>query len=88
MKWQRSRRMDVAGRAGILAGLLFMAALSLAQTTPVERTFPAPKTAVEKALKQLQPSLSGHLPTLEGFAQTGEYPLSRYQRAFYQCRCG
>jgi len=55
------------------------------QTSQVERTFRAPKSAVEKALKQLQPAMSGHLPTLEGFVQVGDHPLNRYQRAFYQC---
>ena len=29
--------------------------------------------------------MSGHLPTLEGFVLVGEHPLTRYQRAFYQC---
>jgi hypothetical protein len=56
-----------------------------AQTNSAERTFQQPKSAVEKALKQLQTSMSGHLPTLDGFAQTGKYPLSSYQRAFFQC---
>jgi hypothetical protein len=56
-----------------------------AQTGPVERTFRAPKSTVEKALKQLQPAMSGHLPTIEGFVLAGDHPLSRYQRAFYQC---
>ncbi|MGA7687210.1 MAG: hypothetical protein WCA58_19515 [Terriglobales bacterium] len=55
------------------------------QTSPVERTFRAPRSAVEKALQQLQPVMSGHLPTLEGFVQVGDHPLSHYQRAFYQC---
>jgi hypothetical protein len=85
MTGARLTLMHVVARSGILAALLFLAAISRAQTTPVERTFRAPKSAVEKALRQLQPSLSGHLPTLEGFAQVGEPPLSRYQRAFYQC---
>ncbi|MFZ1918676.1 MAG: hypothetical protein WAU58_13960 [Terriglobales bacterium] len=75
----------IVDRAGIVAALLFLAAISRAQTTPVERTFREPKSAVEKALKPLQPSLSGHLPTLEGFARAAEHPLNRYQRAFYQC---
>jgi hypothetical protein len=56
-----------------------------AQTEPVERTFRAPKSTVEKALKQLQPAMSGHLPTIEGFVLAGDHPLTRYQRAFYQC---
>ncbi|MGH9644883.1 MAG: hypothetical protein ACRD3Q_20975 [Terriglobales bacterium] len=56
-----------------------------AQTDPVERTFRASKKVVEQALKQLQPSMSGHLPTLEGFVLVGDHPLTQYQRAFYQC---
>jgi hypothetical protein len=55
-----------------------------AQTIPAEKSFPDSKPAVEKALKNLQSSLSGHLPTLDGFAQPGEHPLDRYQRAYYQ----
>jgi hypothetical protein len=56
-----------------------------AQTSAAERTFSASKTAVERALKQLQPAMSGHLPTLEGFVLAGDHPLTHYQRAFYQC---
>ena len=56
-----------------------------AQNDSVERTFPESKSTIEKALKELQPSMSGHLPALEGFVETGELPLSRYQRPFYQC---
>ena len=70
--------------------LICVAAVSVASDTgtqagPVERTFRAPKSAVEKALKQLQPAMSGHLPTVEGFVLVGDHPLTRYQRAFYQC---
>ncbi len=85
MKRMCPTRMAVVGRVGTFAALLLLPAISLAQTTPVERTFREPKSAIEKALKQLQPALSGHLPTLEGFAQAGEHPLNRYRRAFYQC---
>jgi type III secretory pathway component EscT len=45
---------------------------------------PQSKSAVEKALKTLQPSMSGRLPALEGFAVPGDHPLSRYQRAYYE----
>src|SRR4029077_6399861 len=34
--------------------------------------------------KELQPSTSGRLPVLEGFALPGDHPLNRYQRAYYQ----
>jgi len=49
-----------------------------------ERTFREPKSAVERALKELQPAMSGRLPVLNGFALTGDHPLNRYQRAYYQ----
>jgi len=58
------------------------------QTSPqagaYERTYRQSKSAVEKALKELQPSMSGRLPVLEGFALPGDHPLNRYQRAYYQ----
>ena len=55
-----------------------------AQAGPYERTFHQPKSAVEKALKELQPAMSGRLPLLDGFALAGDHPLNRYQRAYYQ----
>jgi hypothetical protein len=55
-----------------------------AQAGPYERTYRQSKSAVEKALKELQPSMSGRLPALEGFASSGDHPLNRYQRAYYQ----
>ncbi|MGA8540578.1 MAG: hypothetical protein WB566_13825 [Terriglobales bacterium] len=54
------------------------------QAGPYERAYAQSKNVVEKALKVLQPSLSGRLPVVEGFALPGNYPLSRYQRAYYQ----
>ena len=55
-----------------------------AQTGPYERTFYQSKSAVEKALKELQPSMRGRLPVLEGFALPGDHPFDRYQRAYYE----
>ena len=54
------------------------------QATAYERTYRQSKSAVERALKQLQSSLGGRLPVLEGFALAGDHPLNRYQRAYYQ----
>ena len=62
---------NFAGAAGSVAGY--------------ERTYRQSKSAVERALKQLQPSMSGRLPVLEGFATASSHPLNRYQHAFYQC---
>lgn len=68
----------------LLIVTLIAGAVSPAQTGPYERTFRQSKGVVEKALKELQPSLSGRLPALDGFAAPGEHPLSRYQRGYYQ----
>jgi hypothetical protein len=73
-------------QAAVYAALLFCSAANgSTQARPVERTFRESKTTVEKTLKQLQPSMSGRLPALEGFALVGDHPLTHYQRAFYQC---
>jgi hypothetical protein len=69
----------------LLAALLMAAAQSgSAQADPYERNYRQSKSAVERALKELQPSMSGRLPVLEGFALPGDHPLNRYQRAYYQ----
>jgi hypothetical protein len=55
-----------------------------AQNAPYERTFHQSKAQVEKALKQLQPAMSGRLPILEGFANAAGHSLTGYQRGYYQ----
>src|SRR4029077_12692986 len=83
-----TRRIRVATsalRALFPVVVLLMAVQSgSAQAGPYERTYRKSKSAVEKALKELQPSTSGRLPVLEGFALPGDHPLNRYQRAYYQ----
>src|SRR5258708_19741683 len=49
-----------------------------------ERNFPQSKAVIEKILKDLQASMAGHLPVLDGFAISGNHPFDRYQRAYYQ----
>ncbi len=71
-------------RGLLLIAILVAGAMGAAQTGPHERTFRQSKSAVERALKELQPSLSGRLPALEGFAAPGEHSLNSYQRAYYQ----
>ncbi len=56
-----------------------------AQSAPYERTFTQSKPAVEKILKQLQPSAAGRLPVLDGFTVPGDRALDRFQRGYYQC---
>ena len=73
-----------AGALGAAIIVLAMAQSGRAEAGSYERTFHQPKSAVEKALKELQPALSGRLPVLDGFALTGDHPLNHYQRAYYQ----
>jgi hypothetical protein len=54
------------------------------QAGPYERTYRQSKSVVEKALKELQPAMSGRLPVLDGFASPSDHPLNRYQRAYFQ----
>ena len=64
----------------------FVVAQTPAQNAPYERAFPQSKAAVEKALAAMPGNLAGHLPVLDGFANPGEHPLDRYQRAYYQSK--
>jgi hypothetical protein len=79
---------DLRKLAGWCAGWLGILALAgvcaHAQSTANERSFPQSKATVEKALKAIQGTLAGRLPSLEGFAKPGLHPLDRYQRGFYQ----
>ncbi len=68
-----------------LAGLMMLARFGEAQSPPYERTFAQSKAAVERTLKELQPSASGRLPVLDGFTRPGDRPLERFQRGYYQC---
>jgi hypothetical protein len=89
MNFQNFRMLLTWYRTKIFAAFLLLAVLmaaqsSTAQGSPSERTYRQSKSVVEKALKELQPALSGRLPVLDGFATPGDHPLNRYQRAFYQ----
>jgi hypothetical protein len=81
---RRFRRAALRAAFPLVVLLLTAAQSGNAQAVPYERTFRQSKSAVEKALKELQPSTSGRLPVLEGFALAGDHPLNRYQRAYYQ----
>ena len=81
----RSERMVRAAVWAASVGILAVAGVcAQAQNNANERTFPQSKATLEKALKALQGTLSGRLPSLEGFAKPGEHPLDRYQRGYYQ----
>ncbi len=69
----------------MLAVILLAPHFAIGQTAGAyERTYRQSKATVERALRELQPSLGGKLPTLEGFALQGDRPLSRFERAYYQ----
>lgn len=58
--------------------------LVLGQAVPYARSFAKPKEEVEGALKELQAYSGQKLPILQGFVATGDKPLDRYERGFYQ----
>jgi hypothetical protein len=86
MNWPRSAgaRRAVLWALSALLCLTLLAGRGSAQGGGYERTFAASKAAVEKALKEMQPSLAGRLPVLDGFALAGDHPLDRYQRGYFQ----
>ncbi len=72
------------GIAALLAAIASCSLVVRAQEGTYERSFAQPKNVIEKALQQLQPSMSGRLPVLEGFASPNDHPLNSYRRGFYQ----
>lgn len=70
-----------------LLGMIFLTLLpgrGSAQNSGYERTFAESKATVEKALKEMQASVAGRLPVLDGFALAGDRPLDRFQRGYFQ----
>ncbi len=67
-----------------MLGLLLAAAAAVAQTAPLERTFPYSKEQVEQAVRVVQPFASGRLPVLEGFVLPVEDSLDRFSSPFFQ----
>ena len=84
LTWYRTKFRTKVFAVSFLVAALMVAQSSAAEVSPSERTYQQSKSVVEKALKELQPALSGRLPVLDGFAVPGDHPLNRYQRAFYQ----
>lgn len=74
---------NVAGLS-LLIVLFLPLEQSFAQSSASERSFAQSKESIEKALKKIQPAMSGRLPVLEGFVAAIEQPLDRYRRAYYQ----
>jgi hypothetical protein len=71
----------------LLLAFTFIAALACAQAAPVphERTFTSPATDVERVVRNLRPSSSGRLPTVDGFVEASDLPIDHYERGYYEC---
>jgi len=69
----------------LLLAFAFIAALAGAQTAPYERTFARPAIDVERVVRNLRPSSSGRLPTVDGFVEASDLPTNRYERGYYEC---
>jgi hypothetical protein len=69
----------------LLLAFAFTAASPGAQTTPYQRTFTRPATDVERVVRNLRPSSSGRLPTVDGFVEASDLPTDRYERGYYEC---
>src|SRR5271154_4774308 len=69
----------------LLLALTFVAALAGAQAAPYERTFTSPVADVERVVRNLRPSSSGRLPTVDGFVEASDVPIDRYERGYYEC---
>lgn len=82
MSSQLKRSLAVSIRV-VFCGLLLVPAASQAQNS-YQRVFPESKAAVEKTLKTIQPTMSGKLPVLDGFANPAEHSLDRYERGYFQ----
>jgi hypothetical protein len=57
---------------------------AFAQSVPYARDYHKSKEDVDKALKDLGAYSGQKLPIVDGFVATGDRPLDRYERAFYQ----
>ena len=58
--------------------------LATAQAVPYAATFSKPKEDVDKTLKEMQAYAGQKLPIVDGFVATGDQPLDRFERSFYQ----
>jgi hypothetical protein len=58
--------------------------MATAQAVPYAGTFAESKDEVDKALKDMQAYTGQKLPVVDGFVATGDQPLNRFERAFYQ----
>jgi hypothetical protein len=61
-----------------------LAGLAAAQSVPYGRSYAKSREEVDQALKDLQAYAGQKLPIVDGFVATGDIPLERFERAYYQ----
>jgi len=72
----------------LLVAVALLAALIFAQAVPAvpyQRTFTSPVTDVERVVRNLRPSSSGRLPTVDGFVEASDLPIDQFERGYYEC---
>lgn len=69
----------------LLLAVTFVAACVGAQAAPYQRTFTSPVSDVERVVRNLRPSSSGRLPTVDGFVQANDLPIDHFERGYYEC---
>jgi hypothetical protein len=68
----------------LLISSISIPSLAAAQVVPYAGTFAKSKDEVDKALKEMQAYAGQKLPVVDGFVATGDQPLDRFERSFYQ----
>jgi hypothetical protein len=63
---------------------LLIPRLATAQAVPYAATYAKSKEVVDNALKEMRAYAGQKLPIVDGFVATGDQPLNRFERAFYQ----
>ena len=69
----------------LLLSLASLPGLSRAQAAPYERTYATPISDVERVVRNLRPTSTGRLPTVDGFVEANDQPIERYERGYYEC---
>jgi hypothetical protein len=68
----------------LLIPCIAIPSLAAAQAVPYAGTFAKSKDEVDKALKEMRAYAGQKLPVVDGFVATGDQPLDRFERSFYQ----
>jgi hypothetical protein len=78
------RKLQILTSGMLLISSISIPSLAAAQVVPYAGTFAKSKDEVDKALKEMQAYAGQKLPVVDGFVATGDQPLDRFERSFYQ----